>query len=104
MSLRHLQRAFEGGGSTVAAEISRCRAESAAQLLLAPRTAGLTIADIATRSGYTSAFELRAGFRARYGVLPSQFRGGGMALPATRASGRAESPVPGQYSWDGEFF
>jgi AraC-like DNA-binding protein len=89
VSLRHLQRAFEGGGSTVAAEISRCRAESAAQLLLAPRTAGLTIADIATRSGYTSAFELRAGFRARYGVLPSQFRIGDIPLPATRRSGRA---------------
>ncbi|MEC5149748.1 helix-turn-helix domain-containing protein [Cryobacterium sp. GrIS_2_6] len=64
-SLRHLQRAFEDGGSTVASEISRCRAESAARLLLAPRTAGLTIADIATRSGHTSAFEVRAGFRVR---------------------------------------
>ncbi|TFC01680.1 AraC family transcriptional regulator [Cryobacterium adonitolivorans] len=74
VSLRHLQRAFEGSGITVAHEIARARAESAAVLLTMPHSTGLTIADVAARAGYSSTFELRAGFKARYAMLPSEFR------------------------------
>ncbi|POH62528.1 hypothetical protein C3B61_16915 [Cryobacterium zongtaii] len=74
VSLRHLQRAFEGSGETVAHEIARARAESAAMLLTMPHSTGLTIADVAARAGYSSTFELRAGFRARYAMLPSEYR------------------------------
>ena len=74
VSLRHLQRAFEGSGDTVAHEIGRARAESAAVLLTMPQSAGLTIADVAARAGFSSTFELRAGFKARYAMLPSEYR------------------------------
>nr|RZI36992.1 hypothetical protein BJQ95_00593 [Cryobacterium sp. SO1] len=74
VSLRHLQRAFEGSGDTVAHEIGRARAESAAVLLTMPHSAGLTISDVAAKAGFSSTFELRAGFKARYAMLPSEYR------------------------------
>jgi AraC-like DNA-binding protein len=74
VSLRHLQRAFEGSGTSLTRQISRSRAETAALLLSAPRQTELTISEIATRSGFASTFELRAAFRSRYGVLPSDYR------------------------------
>ena len=74
VSLRHLQRAFENSGESVAHAIARHRAESAALLLLAPGAAGLTILEVARDSGFSSAFELRTAFRDRYGMLPSEYR------------------------------
>lgn len=79
VSLRHLQRAFEGSGKTVAQQIARARAEYAGMLLLMPNSQGLTIADVAARSGFSSTFELRAGFKARYDMLPSDYRARGVA-------------------------
>lgn len=74
VSLRHLQRAFENSGDSVAHAIARRRAETAALLLLSPGAAGLTIVEVARDSGFHSAFELRTAFRERYGVLPSEYR------------------------------
>jgi len=74
VSLRHLQRAFENSGDSVAHAIARHRAESAALLLLSPGASGLTIVEIARDSGFRSAFELRTAFRDRYEVLPSAYR------------------------------
>lgn len=74
VSLRHLQRAFEQSGSSVAGIISKSRAESAAMLLTAPGASSLTIDEVAKRSGFSSAFELRAAFRSTYGMLPSEYR------------------------------
>lgn len=74
VSLRHLQRAFESSGESIAQAIARRRTESAALLLSAPGAAGLTIDEVARNAGFSSAFELRAAFRSRYAMLPSQFR------------------------------
>lgn len=74
VSLRHLQRAFEASGKTVAQQIARARSESARILLSMPHSSGLTITDVAARAGFSSTFELRAGFKARYDMLPSEYR------------------------------
>lgn len=76
VSLRHLQRAFEHSGDSVAHAIARRRVESAALLLLAPGAEDLTVPEIAHGAGFRSAFELRTAFRDHYGVLPSEYRRG----------------------------
>ncbi|WP_051973343.1 helix-turn-helix transcriptional regulator [Cryobacterium sp. MLB-32] len=87
VSLRHLQRSFEGSGSSIAAQIKKQRAQSAARLLGIPRSVRLSLAEVAERSGFHSASELRAVFRSQYGVLPSDYHASidreGLAL-ATR--------------------
>jgi AraC-like DNA-binding protein len=74
VSLRHLQRAFEESTMTITGEINRCRTDSAALLLSAPGAEALTVTDIAERSGFRSAFELRSSFKSRFGMLPSEYR------------------------------
>lgn len=74
VSLRHLQRAFEGSGASITSEISKQRAHTAALLLAASGSNSLTTAEIARRSGFASTFELRAAVKAHYGVLPSEYR------------------------------
>ena len=74
VSLRHLQRAFEDSGTSIAGAITERRARTAALLLVSPAAASLTVEEIARRSGFSSAFELRAAFRAHIGMLPSQYR------------------------------
>lgn len=74
VSLRHLQRGFEGTGTTIAHHITRHRARSAAELLASPGADALTVAEVARATGFGSAFELRSAFRAQYGMLPSDYR------------------------------
>ncbi|WP_307082985.1 helix-turn-helix domain-containing protein [Arthrobacter agilis] len=74
VSLRHLQRAFEGSGTSIAAEISQRRTDNACMLLSAPASRELTVNEIARRSGFSSAFELRSRVRSRFGVPPSELR------------------------------
>lgn len=74
VSLRSLQRAFQGSGSTIAEAIADRRSETAAMLLSAPGAATTMIDDLARRSGFSSAFELRAAFRSRHGMLPGEYR------------------------------
>lgn len=85
VSLRHLQRAHEQTGTTIAAAISAERTRSAALLLVAPGAMNLTLSEIARRCGFGSTFELRNQFRSAYGVLPSQYRAD--ALVTGRAPG-----------------
>lgn len=82
VSLRNLQRAFEEAGTTLAEEIGRQRAQTAAMLLAGPGTRGLPISEIAALSGFSSPFALRAGFKAQYGMLPSAYRATPEALYA----------------------
>ncbi|MBG6226079.1 AraC-like DNA-binding protein [Arthrobacter sp. CAN_A2] len=77
VSLRHLQRCFEGSGTTIATEISNRRTENASMLLAAPASRELTVNEVARRSGFSSAFELRSRVRARFGVPPSELRRSG---------------------------
>ncbi|MHA7238692.1 helix-turn-helix transcriptional regulator [Arthrobacter sp. TMS1-12-1] len=74
VSLRQLQRCFEGSGTTIATEIGNRRTENARMLLAAPASRELTVTEVARRSGFSSAFELRSRVRARYGVPPSELR------------------------------
>ncbi|SDB83212.1 AraC-type DNA-binding protein [Sanguibacter gelidistatuariae] len=85
VSLRHLQRAHEQNGVTIAAVIAAERTRSAALLLVAPGAMTLTLSEIARRCGFGSTFELRNQFRSAYGVLPSQYR----ADAALASEGRA---------------
>lgn len=80
VSLRHLQRAHEQTGATIAAAISAERTRSAALLLVAPGAVTLTLSEIARRCGFGSTFELRNQFRTAYGMLPSQYRASAAAV------------------------
>ena len=74
VSLRHLQRAFEGSGTTVAQAILTRRTESAAILLRGLSTHNITMSEVAGRAGFSSTYELRAAFKSHYGALPSHYR------------------------------
>lgn len=74
VSLRSLQRAFQGSGGTISEAIADRRAETAAMLLSAPGASATMIDELARRSGFSSAFELRAAFRSRHGMLPGEYR------------------------------
>lgn len=95
VSLRHLQRAFEHSGSTIADQIASRRTMSAADLLASPHGRTLTVSEIARASGFASAFELRSAFRARFGQLPSDYRVRGIVAPASedsRANRESDGP------------
>ncbi|WP_181034977.1 helix-turn-helix domain-containing protein [Arthrobacter sp. B0490] len=79
VSLRHLQRAFEGSGTTVALEIRRARSEHAAMLLDTLTGPERTDRRIAARAGFTSASQLRAAFDDRFGMPTSAYR---LLIPA----------------------
>ncbi len=99
VSLRHLQRAFEGSGTSIAAEISERRTDNACMLLAAPASRELTVNEIARRSGFSSAFELRSRVRARFGVSPSELRrtlGADGSRRGQQDMRRAEQPVGGR--------
>lgn len=74
VSVRSLQRAFQGSGGTISEAIADRRAETAAMLLSAPGASATMIDELARRSGFSSAFELRAAFRSRHGMLPGEYR------------------------------
>lgn len=74
VSLRHLQRSFEGSGMTVAHAIALARLRTASLLLSSPTAIRMTMAEVASRAGFRSTFELRSAFRGEFGVLPSQYR------------------------------
>ena len=100
VSLRHLQRSFEGSGTSIAAEISERRTDNACMLLAAPASRELTVNEIARRSGFSSAFELRSRVRARFGVSPSQLRRTTTGGPPASGGGqqgmsRRQHPVAG---------
>lgn len=94
VSLRHLQRAFEDSSMTLTSEINRCRTESAALLLSSPGAEGLTVTEVAERSGFRSAFELRSSFKSRFGMLPSEYRHQRIDTSVARHSLLNSAPMP----------
>lgn len=74
ISVRQLQRAFEEGGTTVAAEIRRLRLEAAIGMLTAADFDGLTVAEIAARAGFRNDAELRRALASWMGATPSELR------------------------------
>jgi len=95
VSLRHLQRGFEGSGTTVTEQIGRHRTESAALLLSAPGGSALTVSEIARATGFGSTYELRSAFRQRFGLSPSDYRAS-QAESAPRGAQSHASSAPSE--------
>lgn len=74
VSLRHLQRAYEGSGTTISDQILHHRTESAVTLLSSPAGRSLTVAEQARIAGFSSAYELRSAVRSKLGMLPTELR------------------------------
>lgn len=74
VSVRHLQRAFSEQRTSPSAEIRRLRVELAIQLLTEPQYRVLSIADIASFSGFRTVDDLRRSFRLERIPAPSQVR------------------------------
>ncbi len=74
VSLRHLQRSFEGSGTTIALEIRRARSEYAATLIETLTGPDRTDRRIAARAGFSSAGQLRAAFDDHFGIPTSSYR------------------------------
>ncbi|WP_440711476.1 helix-turn-helix domain-containing protein [Herbiconiux sp. YIM B11900] len=74
ISVRQLQRSFEEAGSTVASEIRRQRLAAAVAMLTDDAFDGLTVAEIAVRSGFRNDAELRRALAAGAGPTPTELR------------------------------
>lgn len=85
-SRRHLYR--HSGDAGIATMLSRRRVETAQALLRSP--SGLTIAEIATRSGFTSAAHLRAQLARWTGQTPTEYRRDRLSGPAEGCEERSE--------------
>jgi len=70
VSLRTLHRAFTGAGETAASRWRQLRMEHARALLSQPRLAGLTMAEIGLRCGYTDASHFARDFQRTHGQTP----------------------------------
>jgi AraC-like DNA-binding protein len=92
VSVRHLQRAFQGERMSTTQLILHHRFTSAALILRGLSTRNLTMEEVANRVGFSSTFELRAAFKSQMGILPSAFRIN--AQPKPPAELNASSPVP----------
>ena len=74
VSLRHLQRAFARAGTTPGDALRRMRVELAESLLSNSDYAVLSIEEIATHSGFSSALQLRRALRAEGLPAPTVIR------------------------------
>jgi AraC-like DNA-binding protein len=74
ISTRHLQRLFADQGTTVGRHLLSRRLESAHRDLSTPALSHLTIAEIATRNGFSDRSHFTRAFRARYRMSPRERR------------------------------
>jgi AraC-like DNA-binding protein len=81
VSLRHLHRAFEGSGRTVAGRIRDRRLDACARALTDPMHASRSVADIAWTYGFSSASQLAVWFRRRYDTTPGEWRAERVGAP-----------------------
>ncbi len=75
-SLRHLQSVFAETGTSVADEIRRERARVARSALQDPRFDGLSVEELARRSGFGSGVTMRRALGDIYRLSPRELRGG----------------------------
>ena len=73
VSMRSLYRAYEGRPG-IAEELRRRRVAHAADILADVRTADVTLAEVAVRSGFASFSSFARAFAAAYGMPPQRFR------------------------------
>ncbi|HEX4506656.1 MAG TPA: helix-turn-helix domain-containing protein [Alphaproteobacteria bacterium] len=77
-----LYRAFSARGGSVADTIWKARLERAHLMLVSPRHAGLTIGEIAFRSGFVEHPTFNRMFKRRYGMTPQEARQSHLATAA----------------------
>ncbi|PRC90724.1 GlxA family transcriptional regulator [Solimicrobium silvestre] len=84
MSDRNFHRKFTSAtGETPANFVETIRLDHARQLL----TSGLSIKEIATKTGYLNATQLSKAFNRRFGISPSFFREMNSSVPISRTDG-----------------
>jgi len=76
VSLRYLQKLFEGQGETVSGWIRRRRLEQARRDLANPALRGRSVAAVGVSCGFVDAAGFSRAFRAEFGTTPSDFRAG----------------------------
>jgi len=76
VSLRHLQRLFEGSGDGIAGLIRRRRLDRCRRDLLDPGLAGRSVAAVGARWGFGDAAHFSRLFKRAYGWPPAEFRRG----------------------------
>jgi AraC-like DNA-binding protein len=76
ISKRYLQTLLAGSGTSFVQELNAMRLDRASDLLADPRARCLPVADVAYRCGFLDPGYFTRLFRKRFGVTPSQWRGG----------------------------
>jgi AraC-like DNA-binding protein len=76
ISRRYLQALLAGAGTSFVQELNATRLDRASDLLTDPRAASLSLGEIAWRCGFLDPGYFARLFRKRFGVTPSQWRGG----------------------------
>tara|TARA_A100001391_G_scaffold130111_2_gene89374 strand:+ start:16924 stop:17910 length:987 start_codon:yes stop_codon:yes gene_type:complete len=76
ISKRYLQSLLAARGTSFVAELNATRLEHASAMLTDPRLAALPIAELAYRTGFLDPGYFTRLFRKRFGITPSQWRGG----------------------------
>ncbi|MFH8255667.1 AraC-like ligand-binding domain-containing protein [Streptomyces roseolus] len=89
ISVRYLHKLFEGEGVTVSRWIQRRRLEECRRALARRNAAGVTVAGVAHRWGFTSASHFSRVFREVYGLTPADWRDSNVSARTVRP-GRAE--------------
>ena len=79
ISRRYLQALLAGAGTSFVQELNATRLDRAGDLLTDPRAAGLSLGEIAFRCGFLDPGYFARLFRKRFGVTPTQWRGGSAA-------------------------
>ncbi|MFF3028786.1 helix-turn-helix domain-containing protein [Microbacterium sp. NPDC057944] len=74
VSVRYLQKLFEGRNDTVSSWIRHRRLDATRRDLSNPSQVGQQIASIGARWGFTDATAFSRAFRTRFGVTPSEYR------------------------------
>lgn len=74
VSPRTLHRAFAAAGSTFMGRLRTLRMQRAAELLAQPRLAGVSVAEIGRRCGYTDASHFAREFHRAWGLAPASWR------------------------------
>ncbi|OYX65991.1 MAG: hypothetical protein B7Y88_05930 [Sphingomonadales bacterium 32-64-17] len=76
ISKRYLQSLLAARGTSFVAELNATRLEHASVMLTDPRLASLPISELAYRTGFLDPGYFTRLFRKRFGITPSQWRGG----------------------------
>lgn len=74
VSLRHLQRAFQQRGTSIAERLRTVRTEVAVRLLADSKSAGLSVDDVASLSGFSSVGHMRRTLKKAGFAAPTHLR------------------------------